>query len=82
MATMKETGQQTAAGYAKSNAPIPSNTHQPFPSSPVPGGIPSLDSAKIAPTSGPAGDAGPAAPVDELQWEVNQCPPRRPASSL
>ena len=49
--TMKETGQQTAAGYAKSNAPIPSNTHQPFPSSPVPGGIPSLDSAKIAPTS-------------------------------
>ena len=71
MATMKETGQQTAAGFAKSNEPIPSNTHQPFPSSPVPGGIPSLDSAKIAPTSGPAGDGEP----DKLQWEVDLAPP-------
>lgn len=69
-------GQRTAAGFAKSNAPIPSNTHQPFPSSPVPGGIPSLDTARVAPTSGPAGDGQPAAPVDELQWEVDRCPPR------
>jgi hypothetical protein len=62
MATMKETGQQTAAGFQKSNAPIPSNTHQPFPSGAVPGGVPTVDTAKIAPTSGPAGDGEPAAP--------------------
>jgi hypothetical protein len=57
MATMKETGQQTAAGLQKSNAPIPSNTHQPFPSGAVPGGVPSLDTAKIAPTTGPVPQA-------------------------
>ena len=58
MATMKETGQQTAAGFQKSNAPIPQ-------SKPIPGGtgqIPTVDTAKIAPTTGPAGDGEPAAP--------------------
>jgi hypothetical protein len=53
VADMKAVGQQTAAGNAKSNVPIPSNTHQPFPSSTVPGGIPTLDTAKFAPTTGP-----------------------------
>jgi hypothetical protein len=62
--TMKSTGTETQAGFQKSNAPIPSNTHQPFPSSPAPGGIPSLDTAKIAPTSGPAGDGEPLPPID------------------
>jgi hypothetical protein len=67
MATMKETGQQTAAGFQKSNAPIPQ-------SKPIPGGtgqIPTVDTAKIAPTSGPAGDGEP----DKLQWEVDLAPP-------
>lgn len=75
MADMKTVGAQTAAGYARSNVPIPSNTHQPFPASPVPDGVPSVDSSRIAPTSGPAGDAGPASPQDELQFEVDRCPP-------
>ncbi|MGO9326179.1 MAG: hypothetical protein ACLP07_16615 [Terracidiphilus sp.] len=60
MATMKETGQQAAAGFARSNAPIPQ-------SNPIPGGmgqIPTVDTAKIAPTSGPAGDGQPLPPVD------------------
>jgi len=67
MATMNETGQQAAAGYAKSNAPIPQ-------SKPIPGGtgqIPTVDTAKIAPTTGPAGDGAP----DKLQWEVDLAPP-------
>jgi hypothetical protein len=53
MVDMKTAGQQTAAGFAKSNDPIPRSSYSPFPATATKGQIPTLDTAKIAPTPGP-----------------------------
>jgi len=37
---MKAVGQQTAAGFAKSNAPIPQSSHNPFPATGAADAIP------------------------------------------
>jgi len=57
MADTKATGQQTAAGFAQSNAPITSNNHQPFPNVATKGQIPIVNTAAIAPTTGPVPQA-------------------------
>jgi hypothetical protein len=77
MADAKSTGQQTAAGYAKSNAPIPQSNHNP---------IPATGAADAIPTTGQPFDQpqfevdrcppGAGAPHDRLQFEVDQCPER------
>jgi hypothetical protein len=46
-------GQRTAAGFAQSNEPIPQSNHNLMPATASKGQIPTVDTAKIAPTTGP-----------------------------
>jgi hypothetical protein len=64
VADMKAVGQQTAAGNAQSNAPIPQLRHDPF----AGGSIHVNNTAPIAPATGPcAADGKPLPPVDPEQ---------------
>lgn len=68
--TMKNAGQQTAAGFASThNQPIPQNDWQPMPETASQGQTPTFDATAIAPTTGPCADVLPAVPLDRAQFK-------------